>query len=138
VVKEGPAAPYILAEAGNAGAIALASRGRSGFHATFIASAADKVVREANLPVLLVPAVPGRQHIAGRPIVVPRDGSEESERALPVARQLAPARGSEITLLRAFYVTPPATIEITYLPADYLDQIEEGAHAYLANVARPG
>jgi nucleotide-binding universal stress UspA family protein len=41
-------------------------------------------------------------------ILVPLDGSELSERALPLATALAQKFGSEITLLRVLEVSPPA------------------------------
>src|ERR1035437_9239212 len=57
IVSQGSPAATILEAASGASFIVIASHGYGGFHAMFIGSVADKVVRGATVPVLLVPGV---------------------------------------------------------------------------------
>ena len=71
-------------------------------------------------------------------ILVPLDGSELAERALPAAERLATATGATLHLVRAVGV--PQTLEAahgpTYLPGDIYEDLiaweTEAARAYLA------
>ncbi len=81
--------------------LVMATHGRSGVVRTLLGSVADKVVRGASSPVLLVrpttdiPAPPSIKKI-----VVALDGSAFSERALPWAIQVARESGAELHLVR--------------------------------------
>lgn len=132
----GPAAPAVLAASEQAGLVVLASHGRGGFQAAFLGSVADKIVRGARVPTLVVPGTGPVRGPGEGPIVVPLDGSPEGERALAVARDVAEKLGREIVLLRAYSVPPPAGAEFAYYPADWATQLEEAAAAYLAEVAK--
>ena len=139
-VRFGSAASEILAAAEGASCIVLASHGRGGFHATFIGSVADKVVRGAELPVLVVPAV--EQPVTsfqGKPIIVPLDGSEASAAALPFARELASLFDSKVTLLQTYtLVAASAAFGMAYYATVDPATLEEAAMAYLREVAREG
>ena len=63
-------------------------------------------------------------------ILVPLDGSDLAERALPIAETVARASGAKILLLR---VVPPATPE-SATRGEYAAEVEE-AEKYLASVA---
>lgn len=128
----------VLENSGEARLIVLASHGRGGFHATFIGSVADKIVRGARVPVLVVPAIDGEETVSVRMIVVALDGSEGGERGLAVAREIAEKAGAKLALVRA-YSTPPAVgIEFAYYPPDLLTSLEQAAREYLEGIARPG
>ena len=82
--------------------IAMTTHGRTGIGRMTLGSIADRVVRTADLPVLLVRAgAEGPATESIREILVPLDGSELSEQALPIARMLAEKQGSHILLLQA-------------------------------------
>lgn len=70
-------------------------------------------------------------------VLVPLDGSERAERAVPVAERIARYSGSRITLLQA--VSRPAPLSGTYTPhspaASLMEQDVAAARTYLAHVA---
>lgn len=137
-VFTGSPASVILENSSDARLIVLASHGRGGFHATFIGSVADKIVRGSHVPVLVVPAIDSQEAPAIRSIVVALDGSEEAERGLELARDIAGRTGAKLALVRA-YSTPPAVgVEFAYYPPDLLTSLEQAAREYLEGVARPG
>lgn len=133
----GKASQVILEAARDARLLAIATHGRGGFHATFIGSVADKVIRGAHVPLLVAPGHETASLGPG-PVVVTLDGSEEGERALPEAREAARRLGREVVLLRAFSLLPPVTIDVAYYPPTYLEELEEAARAYLESVKQPG
>jgi nucleotide-binding universal stress UspA family protein len=103
-VRQGSPPETILAHADAVPtrAIVMCTRGMGGPGPWLIGSVADKVVRLATCPVLLVhpdghasdaPWAPQR-------LVVPVDGSERAEQALPVAYELAAALGADVVLAR--------------------------------------
>ncbi len=99
LVGDDPAV-QISAFAAEAGAsmIALATHGRSGVLRLALGSIAERLVRIADRPVLLVnPAVAGAPLSLER-ILVPLDGSEGAEAALAVACEIARAHSSELVL----------------------------------------
>lgn len=67
-------------------------------------------------------------------ILVPLDGSELSEQALPVAMDLAHRYGSEIVLLRATQI-PDLVVDVTGLPVASVAEMrraeEQGLRSYL-------
>ena len=138
VVGWGPAAQEVLAASEGARFIVIASHGKGGFQAAFVGSVADKVVRGARVPVLVIPAVGTPPALARRPIVVPLDGSKEAEHALAVARELAGPLNTSLTLVRAFNIPPPAGVEFAYYPPDVGTALQEAAESYLAEVAQKG
>jgi nucleotide-binding universal stress UspA family protein len=82
--------------------IVLATHGSGGLRDVVIGSIAEQVIGRAAAPVLLLRpgAPPAGQQFAIRRIVVPLDGSPDSERALPIARVVARAWEAEIVLVR--------------------------------------
>lgn len=76
--------------------IAMSTHGRSGFSRWILGSVAEKVLRSASCPVLVV-----RSADPFRNILLPLDGSRSSERALPVSLELAQVLEASLTLLHA-------------------------------------
>ena len=104
-----PAFEIMLAAAElDADFVVMASHGRRGVAERRRGSVADKVLRGSSVPVLVVgPAVlqnPPTGPVGVRSLVLPLDGSRESESAVGVAVEIARAMGAQITLLR---VVPP-------------------------------
>lgn len=111
LLREGnPAAEIIQAALDEkATLIALSTHGRSGVPRWIIGSVAEKVVRGAPVPVLLmrsfekgpqgVPLPSGPKEIPFRRLLVPIDGSDLSFQALPLAADVARLFGSEIDVL---------------------------------------
>lgn len=135
----GRPAEAILEFAEGARYLCLASHGRGGFQAMLVGSVADKVVRGAEVPVFFVPAtgeevVPDGAH----PVLAAVDGSEEAERGLELARELADRLGAPVALVRAYSVPPPVGVEFVYYSPDVYQELEHAAAAYLDKVARPG
>ena len=138
-VVVGPPAKEILQAAETASYVVIATHGRGGFKAMILGSVADKVIRGSKVPVLAEPGTeapepPGN----GRPILVALDGSEDAEKGLALARELAAKAELPLVLLRAYSVPPPAGIEFSYYPADLSATLEAAAREYLQATAKPG
>ena len=126
--------------------IVMATRGRGGFGRLMLGSVADKVVRGARVPVGLIRPDDGEP---SRPIrlarlLLPLDGSECAERALPLALSLARQSGASIHLVRVIEPVWTKMIaadptEMTYLSSEMIAEIEEAlrvdARDYLSRVA---
>lgn len=103
VVRFGPGYPGLLEEAVAAVAdlIVITTHGGSKAARRVFGGTTEKLMAGSNLPVLVVP--PRDAPVAGervRRILVPLDGSEMSERILPVAERLAAAHEAELVLVR--------------------------------------
>src|SRR6266540_169598 len=111
-VVDGDVPPNLLRVARERGAdlIVMSTHGRSGLGRVLYGSVADRVVHEAVLPVLLVPAAaevawPDEGRLR---ILLPLDGSDTAERALGPLGELAGATGAELVLLRVVERPRPA------------------------------
>ena len=143
-VREGPPAEEILAavDAERAQYLVIASHGRGGLKRLLLGSVADRLVRAAVVPTLVV-RVDGETAAENPPrkILLPLDGSEFAEAALPAATSLAAAFGADLCLVR---VVPWATTALVFpmMPAPNVDEIEvamhEAAASYLNGVEAPG
>ncbi|MGE5303363.1 MAG: universal stress protein [Alphaproteobacteria bacterium] len=106
VIEKGRAAEAIIDKAGadKGTLIAMATHGRSGIDRWVLGSVAEKVLRAANNPLLLVraakPTTSGQARLTS--VVVPLDGSELAESVLPAVTELAKKLDLEIILFRAF------------------------------------
>jgi nucleotide-binding universal stress UspA family protein len=137
-VATGSPANEILERAAGAAFIVIATHGRGGFRAMVTGSVADKVVRAAKVPTVMVPGGgEGRTTMSG-PLLVAVDGSEEAERGLAIAREVASKAGAKLALVRSFMIPPAAGIEFAYYPPDMMTMLEEAAKEYVAGVAKPG
>ncbi|MCC6382036.1 MAG: universal stress protein [Dehalococcoidia bacterium] len=137
VVPGAPAAA-IVSYARSARAVAIATHGRGGFRAAIIGSVADKVVRGARCPVLLVPLEADLLPLDRHPILVALDGSAAAEAGLELAREVARGAAAEVVLVRAYTVPPPVGVEFFFYPADVTTALQEAAREYLDATARPG
>jgi nucleotide-binding universal stress UspA family protein len=136
-VRSGHPAFEILLAASDSGAdlIVMASHGRRGPSERRRGSVADKVLRGCTAPVLIVgPDILQAQQPPPKSIqslLLPLDGSAESEAALGVALDMARLTGAQITLLRV--VAPPS--EAGGHPAAYPEDVErqllKSARGYL-------
>lgn len=106
---EGHTAELIIANAAaeKTTLIAMATHGRSGLKRFLLGSVAEKVLRGAANPLLLVRTTEDVKAAGAAPlksIVVPLDGSELAESVLPTVVALAQKLDLEIILLRAYAV----------------------------------
>ena len=116
----------------------MATRGRSGIHRWLMGSVAEKVLRGATNPLLLVRGdEEGKSDGAAtlKSIVVPLDGSKLAEIALPRAVDLAKKLSLEIVLTRAYQI-PLSTYGVAdaaYIPNPnaLMNVVKEEAGAYL-------
>jgi nucleotide-binding universal stress UspA family protein len=140
VVEQGQADQIIIERAAGdkETLIGMATRGRSGIHRWLMGSVAEKVLRGATNPLLLV-----RGNEEGKSdgtatlksIVVPLDGSKLAETALPRAVELAKKLSLAIVLTRAYQI-PLSTYggaEAAYIPNQnaLMNVVKEEAGAYL-------
>jgi nucleotide-binding universal stress UspA family protein len=130
--------------------IAMSTHGRSGVARWVMGSVAERVVQGATMPIFLVresATTPDREPLR---LLVPLDGSELSELALPMAHEVAKNRGAEILLLHVLetpieYPTslfPDNREELDAMVEDwqadvqtYLESVAEGLRAYGIEVA---
>jgi nucleotide-binding universal stress UspA family protein len=108
-IEMGRAAEVIIesAAADNGTLIMMASHGRSGLNRFLLGSVAEKVLRGAKNPLLLVRAdeamLTGGEAVL-KSVIVPLDGSELAESILPLVEALAKKLGLEVILLRAYMI----------------------------------
>ena len=140
VVEQGQADQIIIEKAARdkETLIGMATRGRSGIHRWLMGSVAEKVLRGATNPLLLVRGdEEGKSDGVAtlKSIVVPLDGSKLAEIALPRAVDLAKKLGLEIVLTRAYQI-PLSTYGVAdavYIPNPnaLMNVVKEEAGAYL-------
>jgi nucleotide-binding universal stress UspA family protein len=106
-VELGNAAGLIIKKAGanKSNLIAMTTHGHSGLNRWLLGSVAEKVLRATTNPLLLVRASHGGKadgEASFKSIIVPLDGSELAEAALPTAGRIAKKLGLEVYLIRVF------------------------------------
>jgi nucleotide-binding universal stress UspA family protein len=109
-VEKGITAGSIIDKAGadRGTLIAMATHGRSGLTRWLLGSIAEKVLRAANNPVLLVRARKDASTVGKATldsVTVPLDGSELAESILPTVAELAKAIKLKLRLMRSYYIT---------------------------------
>ena len=116
--------------------ITMATHGRSGLDRLRFGSVAERVVRRAPVPVLLVRGEPSPKPGAIGRMVVPVDGSEVSEAVLPVVASLAGPFDFTIDLLHAVEPLAPSALAEVVSQADaILRRRVAEAEAHLARLA---
>jgi len=107
-VEKGRADEVIVekGEADTAMLIAMATHGRSGLNRFLLGSIAEKVLRGAVNPLLLVRATEEAADAEAvfKTMIVPLDGSEIAESVLPMAAGTAKKLGLEVVLFRAYHL----------------------------------
>ncbi|MFO8101373.1 MAG: universal stress protein [Dehalococcoidia bacterium] len=125
------------------GLIVMATHGRSGIRLWALGSVADKVVRASNRPVMLIRARGSHPDIHKRggfkKILVPLDGSEESERILPYVRELGIELKAELVLFQAIERATHlylADMVVTHLPYsdEEMEPFKADAENYLEKI----
>ncbi len=146
VVLEGSPAEKIIdyAESNDIGLIAMATHGRTGGSRWALGSVADRVLRGGSVPLLLINPTRASARRARkklfRNVLLPLDGSQLSEKALPYGRELAKGTGTRVWLLR---VSQPQHLIIDageYMMTNVeaaVQGLEQTALAYLAQVEAP-
>jgi nucleotide-binding universal stress UspA family protein len=144
-VERGAAAELIIerAAADKSILVAMTTHGRSGLERWLLGSVAEKVLRGSTNPLLLVRAAPGGRTTGEatlKSILLPLDGSQVAEQALPTAAKLAAKLDLEVFLFRA-YANPftafvggsgPYAVNVDEL----MKQVREEAGAYLEQARR--
>ena len=138
-VISGDPAGVIVDQAARLGAdaIVMTTRGYSGLTRWTLGSVSEKVMRGATSPVVVV-----REPRPLRRILVPLDGSEHGERALPHAFWLARENNARLTLLyvvEPFIALTPSTLGWEHVAMQIdetaTEKLAQQATAYLENVA---
>jgi nucleotide-binding universal stress UspA family protein len=119
--------------------ISMATRGRSGIHRWLMGSVAEKVLRGASTPLLLVRGDAEGKNTGEatlKSIVVPLDGSKLAETVLPHAVELAKKLSLAIVLTRAYQIPLSATYagaESPYIPNNdaLMNLVRDEAGTYL-------
>jgi nucleotide-binding universal stress UspA family protein len=138
LVAFGNPAEQILALAAAADLVVMGSHGHGGVRRFVLGSVADEVARHAPVPVMIVRGGPGSPPaVRVTRIVVPLDGSELAEQAVPVAAAVAADLGVPVHLMRVLDVDAlRATVQAgIHAAAAYLrsqEEIQRYAEEYLA------
>ena len=142
LVAFGNPAEQILALAAAADLVVMGSHGHGGVKRFVLGSIADEVARHAPVPVMVVrggSASPPAVQLTR--IVVPLDGSDLAEQAVPVAAALAADLGVPVHLLRVLDIDAlRATVQAgIHAAAAYMrsqEEIQRYAEEYLAEQAQ--
>jgi nucleotide-binding universal stress UspA family protein len=139
IVETGKAEEVIIEKAGSDATLtAMATHGRSGIDRLLMGSVAEKVLRSAINPLILIRAseeAKSEELALLKSVIVPLDGSELAETVLSPVAQLANALKLEVILLRAYQIpmNTYAGMEDSY-PIDYEKisvALKEEAQSYL-------
>lgn len=127
----------------NVGLIAMASRGSSGRGPWLLGSIVAKVIRATARPVLLIRAPASdaarQQKRLVKRILVPLDGSQIGEAAIPHTELLAPALGAEIVLFQVVEpvaMLPAYGVHEVYPVVQDSEAVMAAAIAYLEDVGK--
>lgn len=137
---EGVPVAVIVAEA-EAGTdlVALTSHGQGGASRYWLGSVTDALVRRLDVPILVVrpPAQGALEPAIHRRVVIPLDGTPETERILDTAIALLGTEGVEYTLLRVCMPLHPVLMAVATRAEIDRDTAEERAIAsrYLEGLA---
>ena len=123
--------------------IVLSSHGESGIKRLVFGSVADKVIRAAKAPVLVLKPtseVPlSRVTPRLRKILVPLDGSQASEAVLPHVEELALKSGADLTLLsvltKGYHNIAQSGHKWVVYPEQQMESDKASAMIYLNNIA---
>ncbi len=137
VVRIGRASDEVVEASEGVDLVLIATHGRSGISRWWLGSVADKVVRDITCPVLLIGPNVAQDLTPSKinRILLPLDGSEQAEEAIPVCTWLAGLTNSEIEAVRCMSLTPVAyDPSMSIYSADLIDTLEEAVREYLAGV----
>ena len=123
------------------GLIAMSTHSRNPIRRSILGSVTDKVIHTSKVPVLTVTPERGKSYQEGSTtvttVVVPLDGSELAEGALPYAEELARTLSLDILLARAVRTELPSytDTEIGVWDPNLTEGMIQEATTYLASVA---
>ena len=138
-VVAGAASDVILAAVSEADLVVLATHGHGGLQSALFGSVADKVVRGAKVPTIVVPVAHGPSPTPIRNVVIAVDESECAEHAAAVGRHFAERCGAAVTLVNSYLPTPYAGgMEAAYVPLDTTEIEQRASEALVAGAAEPG
>jgi nucleotide-binding universal stress UspA family protein len=108
-VAKGKAADTIIENAASDPTmlISMATHGRSGLNRFLLGSVAEKVLRGASNPMLLIRAATEAKSVGEavfKSIIVPLDGSELAARVLPTVAELAQKLDLDVELFRVYHI----------------------------------
>ena len=125
--------------------IAMSTHGRSGIGRWIIGSVTDKVAHAAPCSMLVVRPSEEISETEGEAylsrIIVPLDGSERAQQALPTAEELGRLLGLEMILIRVFSAAQVARAQLGMVgewpigDSDVLQEVEDEARKYLEDKA---
>ena len=125
--------------------IVMATHGRSGIISWAMGSVADKILHGVNIPVFLVraripPLESTKQGQVLKRILVPLDGSEAGEAALPYIRELAKKLKLKVDLLQVIepgqHVHTIGGLDYVLFPEQEVENLKAHARQYLADVSK--
>ncbi len=139
----GPALRQYVEELG-VDLIVMATHGRGGVRRAWLGSVADYLIRNLNIPVLLVRPQEGVEEPERVPtplqLLVPLDGSPLAEEALPLAVELARALDLEIALVQVVAPVLPSSDAAFPVPSaydeDFTASVRDQAQDYLDDLAQ--
>ena len=138
VIGRGDPADEILRIAAENGAdiIIMSSHGQGAVGRFVSGSVADQIVRTAPLPVMIIGPdgdLSPKQTI--RRVILPMDGSEMSQRAIPIAEELASQAGADVYVVSV--ISPVANLadaQANAIDANLVSQSFQQAAAYVSEV----
>jgi nucleotide-binding universal stress UspA family protein len=137
-IEQGTAAQSILETAKRVSAelVVIGTHGRGGFEHLVLGSVAEKVLRKAKCPVLIVPPGVPSAHVPIRfeRILCPIDFSPSSRLALTYALSLAQEAQATLTLLHVLEAVPDEPAAAPFDPVEYHRQREADARTRLREV----
>jgi len=142
LVAFGNPAEQILALAAAADLVVMGSHGHGGVRRFVLGSVADQVARHAPVPVMIVRGGPGSpMAVQVTRIIVPLDGSDLAEQAVPVAAALVADLGVPVHLMRvldfdALRATVQAGIHASAAYMRSQEEVQHHAEEYLAEQAQ--
>lgn len=139
----GPAEEILrVAEEEGCGLIAMSTHGRNPIGRSILGSVTDRVIHASNVPVLTVtPERAKKYQEEGAPLttlVVPLDGSELAQRALPYVERLARTLSMEVLLARVVRTEFPTYTEtdLGFRVPEFREEVNREATEYLEQVAQ--
>jgi nucleotide-binding universal stress UspA family protein len=142
VIREGDPSDVIVevADALPDTLVTMGTHGRSGVARWVFGNVADRVIHHTSTSTLVVRSKEGEQRAPDtiKRVVVPADGSQISESAIPAAVEIAKALGVGITVLRSLDIGMSYTFPQTDLgdpPIPGVDKVREEGTAYAVAVA---
>ena len=146
VVVSGKPAKEIIGyvEKNDVGLVIMTSHGRSGILSWATGSIASKLLHAAEVPLLLIRATEPRRRVPGKRllarILLPLDGSEAGEAAVPYIGELMSRLEAEVILFGVVpagqHIRTVGGLDFILYPEQHLESVKAEAREYLDNVYR--